>query len=37
MITNIMSKNKVYLSLADMQKIVGEGYIQLNQIKATAC
>ena len=32
-----MSKNKVYLSLADKQKIVGEAYTQLNQIKATAC
>ena len=37
MIANIMSKNKVYLSLADKQKIVGEAYTQLNQIKATAC
>ena len=31
-----MSKNKVYLSLADKQKIVGKAYTQLNQIKATA-
>jgi len=31
-----MSKNKVYLSLADKQKIVVKAYAQLNQIKATA-
>ena len=31
-----MSKNKVYLVLEDKQKIVGEAYAQLNQIKATA-
>ena len=32
-----MSKNKVYLSLAEKRKIVGEAYAQPNQIKATAC
>ena len=31
-----MSKNKVYLSLAEKRKIVGEAYAQPNQIKATA-
>jgi len=31
-----MSKNKVYLSLTDKQKIVGKVYAQPNQIKAIA-
>jgi len=31
-----MSKNKVYLSLADKWKIVGKAYAQPIQIKATA-
>ena len=37
MITNIMSKNKVYLLLADKQKIVGEAYAQLNHADQDNC
>ena len=32
-----MSKNKVYLSLADKRKIVGKVYAQPNHIEAIAC